>query len=124
MDVSLLTPAALLLVLLAAVPLGGWLLLRRRKGDWTHLLLGRVWAGLMAVTALASFWLTGLTGGIGPLHLLSVLTLWSLVRAIRAVRRGDLRGHRRALTGCYVGLLLAGAFVFVPTRLLGSLVFG
>ena len=120
------TPALVihLATALPAIPLGGWLLLRRRKGDRVHRLLGRVWAALMLTTSAASFWLTGLTGTLSPVHLFSVITPLSIARAVWAARIGNMRAHRTATTGAYIGLLVAGGFALVPSRLLGGLVFG
>ena len=102
----------------------GTLLLALRKGTPLHKALGRLWALLMMATALASFGLHGLTGGIGPIHIFSVITLVSIPLAIWRARAGDIRGHRRAMLGPYIGLLGAGLFAFLPGRLLGDLVAG
>ncbi|MEY4270076.1 MAG: hypothetical protein RLZZ58_1292 [Pseudomonadota bacterium] len=93
-----------------------------KKGTRLHKLLGRIWAGLMMTTALASFGLTGLTGGIGPIHIFSVITLVSIPRAIWAIRRGNIVAHQRAMMGPYLGLLVAGLFAFTPGRYLGNMV--
>ena len=46
-----------------ALPLGAYVLWRP-KGDAPHKLMGRIWAGMMMVTAISSFWLQSLRGGI------------------------------------------------------------
>lgn len=107
-----------------AIPLGGWLLLRRPKGDRLHRLVGRLWVALMLTTAAASFWLTGLTGGLSPIHFFSVFAPLSIARAIYAARRGNMAAHRYSMLGAYLGLLTAGVFAFVPGRLLAGLAFG
>lgn len=118
------SPALALAVHLAcvvpAVPLGAFVLLRR-KGDALHKALGRVWAFLMMGTALSSFGLTGLgAGAFSPIHLLSVLTLVTLPLAVIDARRGRIAAHRRTMVIIYVSMLVAGAFAFVPGRLLSQ----
>jgi uncharacterized membrane protein len=101
---------------LPALPFGAYLLLRP-KGGRIHRLLGRLWAGMMVVTAISSFWL-GSNGGLSFIHLFSVATLLSIPVAVIAIRRGDVRRHRGAMTGMFIGLVVAGAFAFSPGRLL------
>jgi len=121
------TPAWALWIHLAtvipAVPLGAWVLWGP-KGTRGHKAAGRVWALMMVVTAIDSFWIRGLTGGIGPIHIFSVLTLVSIPLGIFHVRRGNVAAHRRAMTGVYIGLFVAGGFAMMPGRLLWATVFG
>lgn len=120
------TPWALYIHLGTVVPalvLGGPVLIMK-KGTALHKLLGRIWAALMMTTAISSFWLQGLVGTIGPIHVFSVITLISIPRAIWAIRKGDVVTHQRAMTGPYIGLLVAGLFSFLPGRLMGQLVAG
>jgi uncharacterized membrane protein len=107
---------------LPALPLGGYLLIRR-KGDRLHRLLGRVWAALMVVTAIASFWLRG-NGGFSFIHLFSIATLIGVPLAVLAIMRGHLARHRAAMTRVYIGLVVAGLFAFAPGRLLYVWTFG
>lgn len=106
-----------------AIPLGAWLL-ARRKGDRPHRVVGRLWMALMLGASVSSFWLTGLTGGFSPIHVFSVVTPLSIARAVWAARTGNMTAHRYAVIGAYVGLLTAGVFAFVPGRVLNGLLFG
>ncbi len=106
-----------------AVPLGAFVLWAP-KGTRGHKAAGRVWALLMLVTAIASFWLRGLTGGIGPIHIFSVITLYSIPMGIWHARRGNILAHQRAMRGVYIGLIVAGAFAMMPGRFLPDLLFG
>lgn len=106
-----------------ALPLGAYLLVRR-KGDRLHKMLGRVWAALMLITALSSFGLRYVTGGLSPIHLLSALVLVSVPLAVRNARRGNIAAHKRAMTIVYVSLVIAGAFTFLPGRLMGQWLLG
>lgn len=109
-----------LLAALGALLLGG-LMLAGRKGTAPHRLLGRVWVLLMAVTALSSFWIRT-HGHFSWIHLLSLWVLFILVKALVAIYRGNVRAHRRWMTGAYVGLTAAGVFTLLPHRLLGGMV--
>lgn len=112
-----------LFTVIPAVALGAFVLWRP-KGDARHKLMGRVWAMLMMVTAISSFWLQTLRGGLSLIHLFSVLTLVSIPLAIRQVRRGNIRAHLRAMRGVYIGTIVAGLLAAVPGRYLGDLLFG
>ena len=112
-----------LFTVVPAVPLGAYVLWRE-KGDRMHRLLGRMWGAMMMVTALSSFWLQDLSGGLSFIHLFSVLTLVSIPLAIWNVRRGNFRAHRNAMRGVYAGLIAAGLLAVVPGRTLGTLLFG
>jgi uncharacterized membrane protein len=107
----------------------GPVVLWRRKGDATHKLLGRVWAALMLVTAIASAFIrtpgAGIAGtGFSFIHIFTIWTLVNVPLAVLAARRGQIARHRGMMTGLYAGLVIAGAFTMIPGRLLGSLVFG
>lgn len=119
------TPWALTIHLGTVIPalFLGIPVLLMKKGTRAHKMLGRVWAALMVITAISSFWLQGLTGGIGPIHVFSIITLVSIPRAIHAVRKGDLVAHQRAMIGPYIGLIIAGLFAFLPDRMMGQLAF-
>lgn len=109
---------------LAALALGGVVLVRR-KGTASHKVLGRIWASLMAVVALSSFWIFEIRHGAGPsfVHLLSVWTLISLACAIYFIRRGNVRAHRGFMIGTFLGLAGAGAGALAPGRALYRLFF-
>jgi len=106
-----------------ALPIGAVMLLRR-KGDRVHRLIGRIWAALMIVAAIASFGIHQVTGHLSPIHILSVITLVALPRAIWHARHGQIERHRRTMTILYASLVIAGYFTLIPTRLLGHFLFG
>jgi uncharacterized membrane protein len=109
-----------LATVIPALPLGAYVLLRR-KGDRLHKFLGRAWALMMVTTAIASFWVGS---GLSFIHIFSVTTLISIPLSIWRIWVGDVAGHRRAMAAVYIGLVIAGAFTFVPGRLLGALLYG
>ncbi len=97
------------------------------KGTVPHRLLGRVWVAIMAGVALSSFVITEVAGPgrFSWIHGLSVLTLVMLPVGVWAARAGWIGTHQRVMQGLYVGgLLVAGAFTFVPPRVIGRMVFG
>lgn len=98
----------------------GIVVMTMKKGTALHRKLGRAWGVLMMVTALSSFWLQGLFGGIGPIHIFSVMTLVSIPRGILAIRKGNVKVHERAMTGPFIGLCVAGAFSLIPGRIIGN----
>lgn len=113
----------------ASAALLGPLILLRQKGDRAHRMLGRVWAGLMIATAISSAFIrtpgAGIAGtGFSFIHIFTVWTLVNIPLGIWAVRTKRIRMHRGMMVGLYVGLLIAGAFTFIPGRLLGNLAFG
>lgn len=92
----------------------------RRKGDRLHRWLGRAWVGLMALTALSSFFVTSLRDGrFSVIHLLSVVTLAGLVLLVRRIRQGNVPMHRRSARALSLFALgLAGAFTLLPGRIM------
>lgn len=112
-----------LLTVIPALPLGAYVIFSK-KGDALHRLLGKIWAALMLVTSVDSFWIREVTGHIGPIHIFSVVTLISLPMGIYAIRRGNIEGHRRAMRGTFIGLCAAGLFALMPGRMLGNFLFG
>jgi uncharacterized membrane protein len=114
--VATVTPAALL---------GAYILLNP-KGTPQHRLLGKLWMALMVVTATSSFFIhqINLFYGFSPIHLLSISTLFGSWNAVAAARRGDIRLHRRIVTGLYFsGIVLAGLFTFLPGRIMHRVAF-
>jgi len=109
-----------------AFALGGWIFFGA-KGDARHMLMGRIWVGLMAIVALTSLfiWTIRLLGPFSPIHILSVLTFFGLWDGVRHARAGRISLHRREMQQLYVGaLLIAGFFTFMPGRIMHHVVFG
>ena len=131
MSLSLLTHASPAIqihvaVALSAFLLGGVLLLLR-KGTGLHRFFGRIWIGLMVVTALSSFFIQTirLFFGFSPIHILSILTLFGCWQAVAAARAGRIAEHRRHVGNLYtLALVTAGAFTLLPGRLMHTLLFG
>ena len=111
-------------VLALAIGIGQFSL---RRGTPLHRLVGWSWIVLMAVAAGSSFLIheIRLVGPWSPIHLLSVFTLAMLVVAVRAARHHRVRAHRNAMISLFAFALIgAGAFAFLPGRLMSAVLFG
>ncbi|MGO1166373.1 MAG: DUF2306 domain-containing protein [Janibacter sp.] len=113
-----------LVAALIALPLGGYQLFRPTKGDTRHVLLGRVWAGLMLWVALTSYWIRDIRDGeFSLLHILSTVTLVTVTLGVLNARRGNIAAHKGNMRGSWLGL--CGAFigaVAVPDRVIPTFV--
>jgi len=103
----------------------GLIILLSPKGQKFHKTLGWVWVIAMAITAISSFFITGIMGKwYSPIHALSAWTVIGLPLGIAAVRRRDIKTHRASMTGMFVGgMVIAGLFTFMPGRLMWSVFF-
>lgn len=113
-----------LATVLPAVPLGAWLIWRKTKGDLAHRIGGRIWAVLMIVTAIDSFWIQSLLGRVGPIHIFSVITLYGVPKAIWYARNGRIAEHQTTMKRVYFGMIAAGIFAMLPGRFLWQWLFG
>jgi uncharacterized membrane protein len=129
-DLSLIAAAPLVIQLhiagaVTALVIGS-VLLAGVKGSGLHKRLGWTWVAAMALTAISSLFIKVIhPGHFSFIHLLSGWTLIALPMAIFAVKRRNVRLHRRAMTGMFVGgLLIAGLFTFIPGRLMWNVFLG
>ena len=110
----------------AALLLGA-VVLFRRKGTPAHKLMGRIWAGLMVVTATSALFINEirLIGPFSPIHIFVLFTYAGLYQAIREIRRGNVMAHQASMKSIYLGaLLLTGAFTLIPGRRMHQVLFG
>ena len=68
-----------------AIPLGVWIL-SRRKGDRLHKALGRTWAGIILLACLTSLGIRDDDGSFNAIHLLTLWTFVCLVIALSAIK--------------------------------------
>jgi uncharacterized membrane protein len=105
-------------------------LLLQTKGTARHKLLGKFFICLILFTSIATLFMPAevgprFFGHFGFIHLLSLNVIIGAVVAWRAARRGDIKTHKANMIGMYVfGFLVAGAFAFMPGRLLHQWLFG
>jgi uncharacterized membrane protein len=104
--------------------------LLRRKGTPGHRLLGKIYMLLMLATAFITLAMPAEVGPrflnhFGFIHIFSLMALFSVPSAYIAARRGNIKAHRGAMLGLYLGgILIAGAFAFSPGRMLHEWLFG
>ncbi len=123
------SPAVLLhlATVLPAAGIGAWLILASRKGAIWHRRMGYLFVALMAATTASALFVREIDPAGAPswIHLLIPLTLFGLVGGLVAARRHDVRRHKAAMLGLYLGaLVIAGAFTLLPGRLLHRVLFG
>jgi uncharacterized membrane protein len=97
------------------------------RGSTAHRWMGWTWVTLMAIVALSSFGIHGISliGPFGPIHILSVFVLFQLVVNVRAARTRNIRAHARGMNLLTLGALVgAGAFTFLPGRIMYQVVTG
>jgi uncharacterized membrane protein len=117
-----------LATVLPAFAIGTWLMLKR-KGTKNHRALGKVYMGLMLVTAAISLFMPAVVGPrflghFGFIHLFSLSVFVTVPMALRAAMRHDVKTHMGNMIGLYVGgLLIAGSFALMPGRLLHTWLF-
>ncbi|MEZ5696355.1 MAG: hypothetical protein R3E18_07915 [Sphingomonadaceae bacterium] len=106
-----------------AVPLGAWLLLAR-KGTAAHKALGKLWVGLMVITAIAVIFTRGGTD-FSWIHIFVPITLAGAWKVIATARAGNITEHRKHIVGMFFGaLLIPGGFAFLPGRIMGIWLYG
>ena len=115
-----------LATVLPAFALGTWQIFFSTKGARLHRTLGFFYLALMAITAVAAFFIrSSANGEMSWIHLFVPLTFFGVFAALWNVRRGDIAGHQWAMLGLYFGgLLIAGALAFSPGRVMHQIVFG
>lgn len=97
------------------------------KGTIPHRVVGWAWTALMLTIVVSSFFIHTIRmwGPFSPIHLLSLFTLAVLPVAVLAAHRHDVRRHRQAMIGLFVGaLVIAGLFTLLPGRIMSAVVFG
>lgn len=119
-------PIQLHIVTVSLAALLGPIMLIKRKGTFTHRLLGKLWLSLMAFTAISTFFIHSINSfyGFSVLHVLSWLVLSGCWKAISTARRGDIAEHKRTILRLYFGgIISAGSFAILPGRLMHDVIF-
>lgn len=97
--------------------LGAFQLLRPKKGDRFHRMVGRTWVVCMYTVCSSSFFIHGVQTGFSWLHALSLFTIMTVSFGLYSAIKGNIPAHKANMIGSYFGSL--GAFVgviAVPTR--------
>jgi uncharacterized membrane protein len=112
--------AAHIAVSLCALGLGVFVL-SRRKGGTTHRRLGRSWVVVMLGVAISGMAIEPLR--FSAAHGAALLVFVTVPLAILKARRGDLRGHRRAVAHMLIALVIVGLLALMPGQLLHQVFF-
>jgi uncharacterized membrane protein len=110
--------------------MGTYLIFISRKGARHHRVLGYVYLTLMTITAVGALFVRAIMPnspffGLSPIHLFVPLTLFGVVGALHGAWSHNIRQHKRAMVGVYIGgLLIAGTLAFLPGRIMHTVVFG
>ena len=99
------------------------------KGTLPHRALGWVWVVLLLTISVSSFWIHGHSWRLwrtwSPIHLLSIATPIMLLLGVLAARGHRVRAHKITMVSIFLGaLVIAGAFTFVPGRIMHAVAFG
>jgi uncharacterized membrane protein len=110
--------------------IGSYLIFISRKGARHHRVLGYIYLILMTITAIAALFVHAIMPhspffGLSPIHLFVPLTLFGVVGALHGAWSHNVRQHRNAMLGVYIGgLLIAGTLAFLPGRIMHAVTFG
>ena len=97
------------------------------KGTLPHRTIGWIWVVLMIVVSASAFFIheIRLWGPWSPIHLLAIFTLIMLPIAVWHAHSHAVQKHRNKMVALFVGaLMIAGAFTFLPARIMHAVVFG
>ena len=95
------------------------------KGTLPHRTVGWIWVALMTIIAISAFFIHEIRmwGPWSPIHLLAIFTLVTLPFAVLHARKHRVSDHKRAMISLFAGaLLIAGAFTFMPGRIMHAIV--
>lgn len=104
----------------------GTAMFARRKGTRSHKLIGRLFLLLMLATATSAYFIRYINdGSFSWIHIFIPVTFVAAFETVFYSRKGNLKGHRRAVTGLFFGaLLIPGAVSFLPGRTMWMMFFG
>lgn len=104
------------------------------KGTLPHKSIGVLWLLIMTVIATSSIFIRPslypglpITQWFSFIHLFTVLTFYGVIQGSFFLLRGGatLKQHSKPFTGIFIGgLVIAGAFAFLPGRIMNQVVFG
>lgn len=104
------------------------------KGTLPHKSLGVIWIGLMSAITVSSIFIRPsmypglpLAQWFSPIHIFTVITAIGIVGGLNYLIRGgsSLKRHKGPFMGIFIGgLVIAGAFAFMPGRIMHQVIFG
>jgi len=98
----------------------------RPKGTRSHKFVGRLFVGMMIVTAFSAYFIRSIgNGSFSPIHIFVPLTLIGSYFIVSSIRNGNIKAHQKHVRNMfYFALLIPGAISFVPGRTMWRLFFG
>jgi uncharacterized membrane protein len=128
---ALTAPLPIKLHLITVIPaflLGTYQVFFSTKGAPLHRALGWTYLTLMSITAVTTLFIHSVNPnaflGLSPIHLFVPLTAWGVYGAVAGARTHDVKRHRGAMIGLYIGgLLIAGSLAFLPGRVMHRIFF-
>ena len=104
------------------------------KGTLPHRALGAVWVALMTAATISSIFINPaetpglpLSQWFTAIHIFTLITAFGIVSGLYLVTREGpaKKRHSRPFIGIYIGgLVIAGAFAFLPGRIMHAVIFG
>jgi len=97
------------------------------KGTLPHRTTGWIWVVLMVFVSGSAFFIHEIRvwGPWSRIHFLAIFTLVMLPLAVIHARRHQVVQHKSRMIGIFVGgLLIAGAFTFLPGRIMNAVAVG
>jgi uncharacterized membrane protein len=109
---------------IGALVLGAFVLMRK-KATVGHKVSGRVFGGLMLLTAVTAIFIrTAPDGGFSWIHIFVPITFIGLYQVVSSIRRGNVKEHKRhVLTLYFAALVIPGLFAFMPGRTMWMMFF-
>ena len=110
--------------------IGTWQIFLSRKGAPAHRAIGYVYLVLMTITAITALFIHAIMPnspffGLSPIHIFVPITLFGVASALYGAWVHNIRAHKSAMIGTYIGgLLIAGSLAFMPGRIMHAAVFG
>lgn len=97
----------------------------RTKGTRSHKMIGKLFLALMLVTATSALFIRYLNdGSFSWIHIFVPVTFIAAFETVFYIRKGNLKGHKRAVKGLFFGaLLIPGALSFLPGRTMWMMFF-
>lgn len=104
----------------------GIVIFTSRKGSPRHKRLGKIFLVFMLATAISATFIRQINDGhFSFIHIFVPVTFIAAFEAVYFVRKGNIKRHRRAVTGMFYGaLLIPGILSMLPGRLMHVIVFG
>jgi uncharacterized membrane protein len=115
-----------LATVLPAFAIGTWLIFFSEKGARRHRALGAAYLVLMFATSIVTLFIREVNDGrLSWVHFALIpLTLFGIFASMAGLHAHNIRRHRNAMIGLYVGIVAAGAASLLPGRSLSWLIWG